>query len=118
MKKLIIALMLLGGLTSFAQEKNRKDPEKENLSTEQREQLRLKKLTLELNLTDSQQKEIGKILNEQSAKRETAMAARKANKEKGVKPTADERFAMENQRLDDQIAIKARLKKNPERGAV
>ena len=35
----------------------------------------------------------------------------KAKKEKGEKPTADERFAMKNEMLDNQIAMKARMKK-------
>ena len=60
---------------------------------------------------ESQQKEMSKIIAEQSAKREAAMTQRKANKEKGVKPTAEERFARENKMLDEQIAMQDKMKK-------
>jgi len=114
MKKLMMIALLVFGLNSFAQDNGKKannQNESEKMSVEQRNQLKLKKLTLDLSLTDSQQKEMSKIITEQSAKREAAIAQRKADKEKGVKPTADERFAKENQMLDERIALKARVKK-------
>jgi len=114
MKNLMMIALLVFGLNSFAQDNGKKannQNESEKMSVEQRNQLKLKKLTLDLSLTDSQQKEMSKIIIEQSAKREAAIAQRKADKEKGVKPTADERFAKENQMLDERIALKARVKK-------
>lgn len=114
MKKVFIAVLLIVGLTSFAQEGKKKDSkrsEMEKLSPEQKKQLHLKKLTLELGLNESQQKEIGKIMAEQSGKREVAMAERKANMEKGVKPSADERFAKQNKRLDEEMVVKEKVKK-------
>jgi len=113
MKKLLMVAFLVVGLTAFAQEKkmDRKRADMEKLTPEQRNQLAVKKMTLELGLNDSQQKEMSKIIAEQSAKREAAMAERKANKEKGVKPTADERFARESKRLDEQMALQERVKK-------
>jgi hypothetical protein len=114
MKKLLIAALLFVGLTTFAQEQRKAAPnrsEMEKLSPEQRNELLLKKMTLDLGLNDGQQKDMAKIIAEQSAKREIAMAERKANKEKGVKPSADERFAKENKRLDEQIALKEKVKK-------
>ena len=68
-------------------------------------------MTLELDLDEKQQKEIKTILVEQSKKRETKIAEMKAKKEKGEKPTADERFAMKNEMLDNQIAMKAKMKR-------
>lgn len=113
MKKLLVVAVLLVSMANFAQvqhnEANR--AQREKLSPEQRNQLMLKKMTLDLGLNDSQQKEISKIIAEQSAKREAAMAQRKANKEQGVKPTADERFARENKMLDEQIAMQDKMKK-------
>lgn len=113
MKKLLITALLVVGLTAFAQEKKTEmnRPERERMSPEQRNQLMLKKMTLDLGLNEGQQKEMAKIIADQSAKREAAMTARKADREKGVKPTADERFAMENKKLDEQIAIKEKVKK-------
>ena len=114
MKKLALIVLLVVGLSTYAQEgkkQERQGAERERLSPEQRNQLQLKKLTLELNLNESQQKEIAKILEEQSTKRQAEMATFKANKEKGVKPTAEERFAMKNKKLDEAIALKAKVQK-------
>jgi len=118
MKKLIIVALLIVGMTSFAQESKQKPQrtQMEQLNPEQRNQLRLKRLTLDLDLNASQQKEMSKIIAEQSAKKEVAMAERKAIKNAGKKLTPDERFAKQNKMLDGKIAMKARMKKilNPE----
>jgi len=113
MKKVFVMMLLAVGLTAVAQEKNPSvnRGEMEKLSPEQRNELRLKKLTMELNLNDNQQKEIGKIIAEQSAKREAMLAERKANKEKGIKPSADERFARESKKLDEEKAMQDKLRK-------
>ena len=114
MKKLALIVLLVVGLSTYAQEgkkQERQGAERERLSPEQRNQLQLKKMTLDLNLNESQQKEIAKILEEQSTKRQAEMAAFKSNKEKGVKPTAEERFAMKNKKLDEAIAVKAKVQK-------
>jgi putative cell wall-binding protein len=113
MKKIAVLVLLVVGISTFAQEKTKQDRKEstERLSPEQRNQLHLKKLTLELGLNESQQKDMSKIIADQSTKREAAMAEHKANKEKGIKPTADERFANQNQKLDDEIATKAKVQK-------
>jgi hypothetical protein len=113
MKKLIVAALLIVGMTSFAQD-GKGRPERagmEQLTPEQRNQLHLKKLTLELDLNASQQKEMSKIIAEQSAKKEARIAERKASKETGTKLTAEERFAKKSKMLDEQIAMKERMKK-------
>lgn len=114
MKKLALIVLLVVGLSTYAQEEKKQERQgaaRERFSPEQRNQLQLKKITLDLNLNESQQKEIAKILEEQSAKRQAEMATFKANKEKGVKPTAEERFAMKNKKLDEAIAVKAQVQK-------
>ena len=116
MKRLIIAALLIVGMTSFAQDKKetgkRNDrAEMEKFTPEQRNQLMLKKMTLELDLNASQQKEMGKIIAENSAKREARMMEMKANKEAGKKLTSDELFARKNKMLDEQIVMKERMKK-------
>lgn len=113
MKKLIVAALLIVGMTSFAQEndKMQKRDETERMTPEQRDQLHLKKLASELNLDANQQQEMARIIADRSAKREAMITARKAQKEKGVKPTADERFKTENEKLDYQTAEKAKIKK-------
>ncbi|MFY0483410.1 hypothetical protein ACI6PS_12475 [Flavobacterium sp. PLA-1-15] len=113
MKKLIAGALLLVGMTGFAQEKvslqDRADNEK--FTAEQRNELQLKKLTLELDLTASQQKEMSKIIAEQNSKREAAKADFKSTKTSNKKLTADERFVMKNKMLDEKIAMKEKVKK-------
>jgi hypothetical protein len=113
MKKLIIAAILMTGMASVAQDKPAlvKKEKMEQLTPAQRNELHLKKMALELGLNETQQKEMSTIINEQSAKREAAKADRQKKIESGKKPTADERFAMQNKRLDEQIATKERVKK-------
>lgn len=117
MKNLIAVALLIVGMTGFAQEKVSKEDRKaqraemEKLSPEQRSQLHLKELTLELDLTASQQKEMAKIIAEQDAKREAMKAEMKVKKETGKKPTTDEIFVMKNKMLDEKIALKEKVKK-------
>ncbi len=108
MKKVILAMALVMTTLTFAQDRKERG---EKLTPEQQTELHVKKMTLDLDLDDKQQKEIKSILVEQSKKRETKMAAMKAKREKGEKPTADEKFAMKNEMLDNQIEMKAKMKK-------
>lgn len=114
MKKLFIVALFVVGMTSFAQERKAtiERAQMEQMTLEQRNQLHLKKMTLELDLNASQQKEMSKFIAEQSGKREARMAERKASKDPAKKQfTADERFAKKNQMLDEQILMKERMKK-------
>jgi protein CpxP len=117
MKKVLVAALLAVGISAFAQEakpemgKPELKENREKLSSEQRTELYLKKLTLELDLKENQQKEMQKIISEEFKKREVMMAEFKANREKGVKPTADDRFKQESQKLDNEIAVKEKVKK-------
>ena len=113
MKKLIVLALLIVGSTILAQGKG-KNPQqnnKEQFSPEQQNQLKLKKMTLDLDLTDAQQKELSPIIAQNTAKKEAMKAERQAMKEKGTQPTADERFAREMKKLDDQIAFKKSMQK-------
>lgn len=101
------------GITIFAQERNRRQQgnEMEQFTPEQRSELQVKKLTLELDLNESQQRDIKAFIADKNAKMETRKTAMKAMKEKGTKPTSDERFAMKSKMLDEQIANKKRMEK-------
>jgi len=113
MKKLFVLALLIVGTTIIAQERNRKQTrnQMEQFTPEQQSQLMLKKMTLELDLNDSQQREMSAIISDKIAKKEAHRAEMKAMKEKGVQPTNDERFAKQMQMLDEQIATKKRMEK-------
>lgn len=105
---MILAIVLVTTTLTFAQDKKERVAK---LTPEQQTELQVKRMTLELDLDEKQQKEMKTILAEQSKKREAKVSAMKAKKEKGEKPTADERFAMKNEMLDNQIDMKAQMKK-------
>ncbi len=113
MKKLFVIALLMVGTTIIAQERNRKHQgnEMEQFTPEQKSQLMLKRMTLELDLTEAQQKEMSTIISDNVAKKEAHKGEMKAMKEKGVKPTNDERFAMHMKMLDEQIATKKSMQK-------
>ena len=104
MKKLIVTIVLVISSLSFAQEKSK-------LSLEQQTELQVKKMTLDLDLDTKQQNEIKSILLEQNKKRATKIAELKDKKKQGVKLSADEKFDLKNNMLDEKIEHKARMKK-------
>jgi protein CpxP len=113
MKKLIFTLALITSLSfaGIAQEKESGKRTTEKLSPEQRNTLQLKEMTLNLDLTASQQKEVASIIAEQTTKMEAKRSEMKARKETKKPLTANERFEMKNKSLDSQIEMKAKMKK-------
>lgn len=119
MKKLLIIAVALLALQVTAQEQKKEKGNKGeraqkmmNLSAEEIATLQTKKMTLRLDLNESQQAEIMEINLENATTRKAMMAERKAKKESGEakRPTQEERLKMENARLDHKIAIKAKMK--------
>jgi Spy/CpxP family protein refolding chaperone len=72
MKKLIVAVFLVVGFTTFAQVEKRENAKKEpmeKMSPAERSQMALKKMTKNLSLNEAQQKQISALFSEQEAKR-------------------------------------------------
>tara|TARA_R110002050_G_scaffold273113_1_gene417031 strand:+ start:23184 stop:23642 length:459 start_codon:yes stop_codon:yes gene_type:complete len=120
MKKLILIVIALISIQSFAQGERNERPNREdnrqkmiNLSAEEIATLHTKKMTLHLDLNKSQQDDIYKINLENASLRKTQMAERNARKEAGTaqKPSKEERLEMMNAMLDHKIAVKAKMKK-------
>ncbi len=113
MKKLIMIVLAICTIQiASAQEPNKKGKAMANLEPEEIATLQTKKMTLHLDLTDAQQKDIYKINLENAKIRKAHMAERKARKESGeaTKPTKEERLAMANKILDRKIEVKAKMK--------
>ena len=111
MKKLSSILVLVFAFTITAQaQKKGKKFNGEKLSTEQQTTLAVKKMTLKLDLTEAQQRQIKPLLAEQFADRKAKFEKRKNAKKEGVKISADERFTKENIRLDKEIAMQKKMK--------
>lgn len=112
MKKLagITIIVLLISFSSNAQQRNKQQRKGSDFTTEQIATLKVKQMTLALDLDASQQKEVYAIMKTNAEERKTKMAEMKQNKEKGVELTSDQKFEMQSQRLDKQIAHKAAMK--------
>lgn len=111
MKKLALTtLLLLSVIVLSAQRHDRPNSMKE-LSPEQAATLDTKRMTLALDLDESQQKTLKPILLEQAALRTSKMEERRTKRASGTPATKEERFTMQNERLDHMIAHKAKIKK-------
>ena len=81
MKKVIVAALLVVGMTAFAQEKDGKKDGREKLTPEQKVDFQVKKLTTDLNLNEKQVKEVRNLVAKQVEKREAKIAEMRAKKE-------------------------------------
>lgn len=121
MKKLLLMALAFTALQATAQgpkKPNHKEGHDrleafKNVSAEDAANLKTKKMTLALDLNESQQKEIYKINLENATKRKTHMESMKTKKENGTleKPSPEDRVKMMNAMLDHKIAEKAKIKK-------
>lgn len=120
MKKLLLIAIAIITVNATAQERKR---ERQNQGEHERVQqfkdfspeevatLQTKKMTLHLDLTDAQQKQIQAILLEQAKARKLKMEARKKmHEEGGEKPSKEDRFNRANEQLDSRIALKSKMK--------
>lgn len=105
MKKLIVIAIALISIQGIAQ--NRKGNRMSNYTPEEMTNLKVKRMTLNLDLNEKQQDDVYKIVLEQATSRKKIMEARQATTQK---PTDEERLNMMNMRLDRQIAMKAKMK--------
>ena len=114
MKKLFIAALLFVGIASFAQDGDMDQKpareQRERMTPEQRNEKQLKKLTSELTLDAKQQEQVKQLLVERSAKAEKLRDARKEQKEKGTKLTAEQKEAFKTQMLAEKEANDAKMK--------
>lgn len=113
MKKLIITVLLLISISTFAQEQTKPEKkgskgQKERMSPEQRNQALLDRMTSELKLDANQQEQIKLIIAEQGAKLQAMRDQRMANNDK--KLTIEERKALMQKRNEEKKATDAKLK--------
>ncbi|WP_430400206.1 Spy/CpxP family protein refolding chaperone [Flavobacterium sp.] len=108
MKKLFLAALLSLSMITVAQEEGHGG---DQLTVEQRTELKIKKMTLDLDLNSKQQQELKTLFLEEGKKMESKKEEMKAKREKKEKLTAEERFELKNKMLDKQIEMKAKMKK-------
>ncbi|MDW5287607.1 hypothetical protein [Formosa sp. PL04] len=119
MKKIMILALVFISINAFAQQKkgdSQKQDRKEmrmqgaDFTPEQQATLQTKKMTLNLDLSDAQQKEVYNLNIAQAKERQTNREAFKKAKEAGQKPTDNERYTRMVAQLDNQILVKTKMK--------
>lgn len=110
MKKLLIIALALVTIQVSAQERGERKGKFTDYTPEEIAQLQTKKMTLDLDLTEAQQREVSVINLENAKARKAKMKTRKSRKDSDEKPSKDERLKMKNDRLDTQIANKQKMK--------
>ena len=115
MKRLAVVLVLLTTIGAMAQQRGGcpmgMGPEMD-MTVEQMAALQTKKLTLALDLTQARQDKVMKISLEEAKLRKARWDEIDAKKQSGewTRPTPEERFELENERLDRQIAHQQKMK--------
>ena len=119
MKKLCIIAIAFITLQATAQDqkpaltKSKVERVKSDMTPEEIAQIQTKKMTLELDLNESQQKQVNALLLEEArnrAEKKEAYNKIKDNAEAKAALTKEDRVKMMNERLDNQIAMKAKMK--------
>tara|TARA_R110002126_G_scaffold181187_2_gene329964 strand:+ start:59473 stop:59928 length:456 start_codon:yes stop_codon:yes gene_type:complete len=110
MKKIVSILVLVFAFTLTTQAQKKRKDQKPKLSVEQQADLAVKKMTLALDLSKKQQNQIAPLIKAQASERKAAMEKRKKARINEEKPTADEMYAMQSKRLDNQIVFKNKMK--------
>lgn len=110
MKKLATILVFVFSFTLSTQAQKERDHKRPKLTTAQQTDLAVKKMTLALDLSEKQQNEIRPLIATKTAERKAFMEKRKEAKKNKKRPTADEIYAMQSKRLDNQIAMNNKMK--------
>lgn len=113
MRKLIVIVLMMVGTILLAQGRSgqQRGDQKSQLSSEQKSNLMVKKLTLALSLSEVQQKDIKNLIAENIVNREAQRAEMKTMSLKGTTPSSDERYSFKMKRLDQKIATKNKIEK-------
>ncbi|SDE90790.1 hypothetical protein [Cellulophaga baltica] len=108
MKKVIGVLVLFIGLNAFAQKREMKS----EMTPDQMATLSTKKMTLALDLTESQQAKVYVLELEHATQRLEKMEARKKARENGTTKnlSSDQRYEMQSKMLDQRIEQKKKMK--------
>jgi len=109
MKKILIVLLVTFSLGLYAQKEKSRKSFTEDFTSEQQAILKTKKMTLELDLNDTQQNQMLELNKEWIADREKNMADRKNLNPEEM--SSDDRFKMMNSKLDMQLAHQKQIKK-------
>ncbi|WOI23041.1 hypothetical protein [Nonlabens ulvanivorans] len=109
MKKIIVLIALMAMTVAQAQQGRKGDQgeKKKDVTPQEMATVQSKKLTLALDLSDQQEKEVYQVLFKQAEKRE----ANKISREDREKLSDDQKKEARLKMLDEKIAVKRNMKK-------
>lgn len=111
MKKLASLLVLVFAFTLNAQaQKKYKRKHKEKMTAEQQASLAVKKMTLALELSASQERQVKPLVLARINNMRKAREIVKKHREEKKEISADDRYKMANAKLDNEIAFQRQMK--------
>jgi protein CpxP len=112
MKKLLLIILLCLTISGISQEKkNQFRTERVAFTSQQKAELQVKKMTLELELSAKQQQEISELLLNYQIKRQEMRMKLQSIRADNKKLTTNEKFVLKSDALDEKIAVKGEMKK-------
>ena len=112
MKKLVglVTIAILFSLTVNAQQNRENARKRTQLNSEQSATLQSKKMALHLDLDKNQQAAVYELMKKNADERQLKREEFSEKRQKGDALTNDERFQIQNDRLDNQLEQKAAMK--------
>ncbi len=107
----ILVLVVAVSIQANAQDGQRGPKKGQNMTAEQIATLGSKKMTLGLDLTASQEKQVYNLLEAQAKDRNALRTQHQEMRKNNEKPSDEDRFNFQVAQLDKQIAFKAEMKK-------
>ena len=106
MKKVILALVMLVGITTWAQEKEAIKSERVKLTPEQRVDLQVKRMTKDLDLNEKQISEVRALITKENEKRAAKRAEMKEKREMNARNRGEAKAFMEKERAAADAEMK------------
>ena len=108
--KNITSILILVFLFTFTIQAQKKRGYKQQLTINQQTSLKVKQMTLVLDLSDRQQQQVTPLLRGAIAFRQAAMEKRKEARKQKKRLSSDEIYAIKSQVLDNKISMKRSMK--------
>ena len=106
----ILAFVFAFTYTTQAQKQKKRSHKRPQLTIKQHTNLAIKKMTLDLDLSENQQNKIKPLIAAKMTERKAFMEKRKEARKERKKPTADEVYTLKSKMLDNQIAMRNSMK--------
>lgn len=108
--KNIASILVLIFVFTFTIQAQKKKGYKPQLTINQQTSLKVKQMTLALDLSDKQQQQLTPLLRAEITFRQAAIEKRKEARKQKKRPSSDEIYAIKIQELDNKISMKRSMK--------